>query len=157
VSSQALQESETTVVHSRFDDGDDGWQASFASPDLGSAQTGSGALCMALDERGENAWDAQLSHELLNLKPGARYALDFRAWASAPTSVRVRVGMQSEPYLEYLVRHIELDVEPQRFVDSWRMGDPDDIAVGVGFQGAGAAARTVPVTVCIDDVHVAER
>src|SRR5690606_23562169 len=29
VSSQALQESETTVVHSRFDDGDDGWQASF--------------------------------------------------------------------------------------------------------------------------------
>jgi endoglucanase len=61
-----------------------------------------GALCLTLDENGKNNWDAQLAHRPMVIEQGHTYTVDFRAWATAPTTDTPKVGMSGPPYTEYL-------------------------------------------------------
>ena len=100
------------------------------------------------------AWDAALAYLGLQLERGKRYTIDFRAWASAPTVVRTRLGMADPPYREHYVRYLELGVQPRHWRDVIDMSDPYTGPHRLALQGGGPAARTLPVTLCIDDVQV---
>ncbi len=130
------------------------WQSNLTPPASGAAQVQDGALCLTIDNPGQFAWDAALSYAGLQLERGRRYTIDFRAWASAPTLVRATLGMASSPYREHWVRYFELGTQPRQWRNSIVMGDPYEGNHQLAFQGGGPAARTLPVTLCIDDVQV---
>src|SRR5688572_30815354 len=142
------------IENGSFDSPNVRWQANLTPPASGSAQEQGGALCLTIDNAGQFAWDAALAYVGLQLERGKPYTIDFRAWASAPGVVRATLGMASAPYREHYVRYFELGAQPRHWRDVIAMSDPYAGPHQLAFQGGGPAARTVPVTLCIDDVQV---
>jgi hypothetical protein len=104
--------------------------------------------------RAQARGSAALSYVGFRLERGQRYSIDFRAWASAPTLLRATLGMASSPYREHWVRYFELGRQPRQWRTSIVMSDPYEPTHQLAFQGGGPAARTSPVTFCIDDVRL---
>jgi polyhydroxybutyrate depolymerase len=146
------------IENGRFDSTSAPWQGNLTPPASGSVDVRSGvhggALCLTIDQPGQFAWDAALSYAGFQLERGQRYTIDFRAWASAPTRVRATLGMANSPYREHWVRYFELGTQPRHWRNSIVMSDPYEDNHQLAFQGGGPAARTLPVTFCIDDVQV---
>lgn len=143
-----------------FDSTSAPWQGGFTPPASGSVQVQApgggqgGVLCLTMDNSGQFAWDAQLEQGGFQLERGKRYAMAFRAWSSAPALVRTTLGMAGVPYREHFVRYYELGAQPRQWQESIDMGDPSEGSHRLAFQVGGPAARTVPVTICIDDVQL---
>lgn len=150
------------IENGRFDGASAPWQGNLTPPASGSVEVQSGvkgrgtggALCLTIDRPGQFAWDAALSYAGLQLERGKRYTIDFRAWASAPTLVRTTQAMAQSPYREHWVRYFELLTQPRQWRNSIVMSNPFDGKHQLAFRGGGPAARTLPVTLCIDDVQV---
>lgn len=140
------------VANTSFDAGNAPWQSEFSGGARGMGSVKEGAYCTQLDNRGENAWDAQLLHAGLQLEQGRKYRVDYRVWASNDTFVRVRVGLAQPPYSEFWVQQVEASSEPRRRVDDFVLADPASGEMALAFQFAGPFARRVPVEVCVDDV-----
>jgi endoglucanase len=132
------------------------WLSTFSAPATGGTDVKDGALCLTMDDKGKNAWDAQLAHRQMVIQQGHTYAVDFRAWASAPTTIRPKVGMSGPPYSEYWAARLEVNPQPQRFQGQFVMGHPDDKTGEFSFHLAGALAKSVPVTICIDDIYLSD-
>ena len=132
------------------------WLTSFSSPAKGSTDVQGGALCLTLDDKGKNAWDAQLVQRPLVIQQGHTYTLDFRAWASAPTTIRPKVGMSGPPYTEYWGVRMQVGEQRQRYQGTFTMGGSDDKTAEITFHLAGALAKSVPVTICIDDLYLSD-
>lgn len=130
------------------------WLTSFSAPARGATDVKDGALCLTMDDKGKNAWDAQLVQRPLVIQQGHSYTVDFRAWATAPTTIRPKVGMAGPPYSEYWAARLEVGTQPQRFQGQFVMGNPDDKTAEFSFHLAGSLAKTVPVTICIDDLYL---
>jgi endoglucanase len=130
------------------------WLTSFSSPASGATDVKDGALCLTIDDKGKNAWDAQLVQRSLVIQQGHSYVVDFRAWATAPTTIRPKVGMAGPPYSEYWAARLDVTTQPQRFQGTFTMGGADDKTAEFTFHLGGALAKTVPVTVCIDDLYL---
>lgn len=130
------------------------WLTSFSVPAKGSTDIKDGALCLTMDDKGKNAWDAQLVQRPLVIQQGHTYTVDFRAWSTAPTTIRPKVGMAGPPYAEYWAARLELGTQPQRFQGTFTMGGADDKTAEFTFHLAGALAKSVPVTICIDDLYL---
>ena len=60
-----------------------------------------GAMCLHVASAGKNPWDVQLRHREMTIQKGHTYTIAFKAWASAPTQMRAKVGMSGAPYREY--------------------------------------------------------
>jgi endoglucanase len=132
------------------------WLTSFSAPAVGSTDVKDGALCLTMADKGNNAWDAQLVQRPLVIQQGHTYAVDFRAWATAPTTIRPKVGMAGPPYTEYWAARLPVGTEPQRFQGTFTMGAADDKTAEFSFHLAGALAKSVPVTICIDDLYLSD-
>jgi endoglucanase len=132
------------------------WLTSFSAPAAGSTDVKDGALCLTMDDKGKNAWDAQLAQRSLVIQQGHTYAIDFRAWATAPTTIRPKVGMVGPPYTEYWAARLPVSTAPQRFQGTFTMGGTDDKTAEFSFHLAGALAKSVPVTICIDDLYLSD-
>jgi endoglucanase len=132
------------------------WLTSFSAPAAGSTDVKDGALCLTMEDKGKNAWDAQLVQRSLVIRQGHSYSVDFRAWATAPTTIRPKVGMSGPPYTEYWGARLEVGTEPQRFQGTFSMAGSDDKTAEFTFHLAGALAKTVPVTICIDDLYLSD-
>lgn len=132
------------------------WLTSFSAPAKGETDVKDGALCLTIDDKGKNAWDAQLVHRQMVIQQGHNYTVDFRVWASAPTAIRPKVGMAGPPYAEYWAKRLEIGTTPQRIQSDFVMGNPDDKTAEFAFHMAGSLAKTTPVTICIDDVHLTD-
>jgi endoglucanase len=132
------------------------WLTSFSAPAAGSTDVKDGALCLTMDDKGKNAWDAQLVQRPLVIQQGHTYAIDFRAWATEPTTIRPKVGMSGPPYTEYWAARLPVSAEPQRFQGTFTMGGTDDKTAELSFHLAGALAKSVPVTICIDDLYLSD-
>jgi endoglucanase len=130
------------------------WLTSFSAPATGSTDVKDGALCLTMDDKGKNAWDAQLVQRPVVIQQGHSYTVDFRAWSTAPTTIRPKVGMAGPPYAEYWAARLDLRTEPQRFQSTFTMGAADDKTAEFTFHLAGALAKSVPVTICIDDLFL---
>ncbi len=46
------------------------WMSSFSAPASGAAEVKDGALCLHLDEKGANRWDAQIRHREMVIQRG---------------------------------------------------------------------------------------
>jgi endoglucanase len=132
------------------------WTASFTDPGRGDSAVSEGAYCVRIDDAGKNRWDAQLRHRDMVIQRGHAYMLRFKAWASAPTAVRPKVGMAGPPYAEYWADTVQLDSEPRVFEGSFMMKERDDATAELAFHLGGELASRAPLSVCIDDVLLAD-
>jgi endoglucanase len=153
----ALAESHNLLLASDFDNGKSvPWASSFTAPGTGSIAVESGALCLHIDDKGANVWDAQIRHREMVIERGHAYSVRFRAWASAATHARPKVGMAGPPYAEYWADTIELGPEPRTFAAAFTMKGKDDPTAEFTFHLGGAMASSTPLTVCIDDVSLSD-
>ena len=89
------------IANATFADGTSlPWTSSFTAPGDGSASVVDGALCLQVTNRGRDNWDAQLRHREMTIQKGHKYSLSFVAYATQPTTIRPKVGMQGPPYAE---------------------------------------------------------
>ncbi len=141
---------------STFDDGISvPWTTSFTAPADGAAQVEHGALCVTVANKGTNNWDAQLRHREMVIQQGHTYAVEFKAWASAATMARPKVGMSGPPYAEYWNATIDIDTEPKNYRGAFTMGQADDATAEFAFHiGGGMARAALPFKLCIDDVRL---
>ena len=130
------------------------WLTSFSAPARGASDVKDGALCLTLEENGKNNWDAQLAHRPLVIEQGHTYTVDFRAWATAPTTIRPKVGMSGPPYSEYWTARLPVTQQPQRFQGQFVMAGASDQTAEFSFHLAGPLAKSVPVTICVDDLYL---
>ncbi len=139
---------------SSFDDGVSvPWTTSFTAPADGSAEVKSGALCVSVKDKGKNNWDAQFRHREMVIQRGHTYTVAFKAWASADTQARPKVGMSGPPYAEYWNATIDIGTEPKRYEGAFTMGQADDATAEFAFHIGGSMARaSLPFEICIDDV-----
>jgi polyhydroxybutyrate depolymerase len=137
-----------------FDAGSEPWQVSFDGGAKGTWSAKNGALCATLDSAGENPWDAQLAYSGLKPQPGRTYVIDYRLWTSAPTDVRIKLGLDAPPWSEYWLENVVATPQPRRVSEHFVLAEQAPGTLGLGFQFAGYYARQVPITLCIDDVSV---
>jgi endoglucanase len=128
------------------------WTASFSEPGKGTTSAENGELCTQITDKGVNNWDAQVRLRGMTIESGHRYHIRFRAHASAPTTIRPKVGTQGAPYLEYWFQTLPLDPTPRVFEGTFTMEHDDDPTAELAFHMGGPLAGATPVTVCIDDV-----
>jgi endoglucanase len=132
------------------------WTTSFTSPGRGDGSVDDGAFCVRVDAKGDNPWDAQMRHRDMVIQRGHAYTLRFKAWASAPTTVRPKVGMAGPPYAEYWASTLELDTTPRVYEAAFTMNERDDPTAELAFHLGGALASREGLSVCIDDVLLAD-
>jgi endoglucanase len=145
------------VANATFADGTSlPWTSSFTAPAAASASVVDGALCLEVSNRGSNNWDVQLRHREMTIQKGHKYNISFVAYASQPTTIRPKVGMQGPPYAEYWFQEIRLDGTPRRFKAHFRKSGPDDPTAEFTFHMGGSLANETrgPFRVCIDDVRL---
>jgi len=144
------------VKNASFDDGQSlPWMISFSAPADGKSEVSDGALCLRIENKGANAWDAQVRHREMVIKKGHKYTVHFKAYASEPTKVRPKVGMAGPPYNEYFAALIDVTTKPQTFAGQFTMNGEDDQAAEFTFHmGGNLAAPSGAFRVCIDDVHL---
>jgi len=143
---------------STFDDGVSvPWTTSFTEPAAGSAEVQGGALCVSVTDKGKNNWDAQFRHREMVIRQGHTYTLRFKAWASAETQARPKVGMSGPPYAEYWNATIDVGKEPKTYEGAFTMNQADDATAELAFHIGGAMARAeLPFKICIDDIALSD-
>lgn len=142
------------LTNESFEAGSEPWQISFSGAAKGTWRLDGGALCATLDSAGDNAWDAQLQHGGLRAEQGRSYVIDYRLWTSAPSDVRVRLGLEAPPFSEYWQQSVTTSPEPRREIEEVTLAEPIPGPLSLAFQFAGSHARTVPLTLCIDEVSL---
>ena len=141
---------------STFDDGVSvPWTTSFTAPADGAAEVENGALCVKVSNKGTNNWDAQFRHREMVIERGHTYSVQFKAWASAATRARPKVGMSGPPYAEYWSATIDIDETPKLYKGAFTMGQADDATAEFAFHIGGSMARAdLPFKICIDNVRL---
>lgn len=145
------------LAASNFDDGKSvPWTTSFSAPADGSADVKNGAYCVTVTNKGVKRWDAQFRHRDMVIQRGHTYTIQFKAWASAPTKARPKVGMSGPPYAEYWSSPIDIATAPQTYVGKFTMlAKDDDATAEFAFHiGGDMATAPTPFEICIDDVHL---
>jgi endoglucanase len=145
------------IANATFSDGTSlPWTSSFSDPAKGEVAVVDGALCVRIDNRGVNSWDAQIRHREMVIQAGHRYRISFRAYATQPTHIRPKVGMQGPPFAEYWFQELAVDPTPRRFTGKFSKNGQDDPTAEFTFHMGGRLAEGThsPVSVCIDDVRL---
>lgn len=144
------------LKNSTFEDGTSlPWMTSFSQPADGSAEVKKGALCVNVTNKGSNPWDAQVRHREMVIQKGHTYTVQFRAFASAPTRARPKVGMSGPPYAEYWSTTVDVGTEPKLYSGKFTMQGNDDPTAEFAFHIGGSVAQaSVPFDFCIDDVRL---
>jgi endoglucanase len=133
------------------------WMTSFSAPATGSAEVKNGALCLRVDNPGQNRWDAQIRHREMTIQKGHSYVLSFKAWASRPTKFTYKIGMSGPPYTDYSTKGVDLTTTPQQFGYPFTMSNPDDATAELAFHAGGHMVQgTGPVDLCFDDVILSD-
>lgn len=145
------------LANATFNDGTSlPWTVSFTAPGDGNAEIVDNALCINVKNKGASNWDAQLRHREMTIQRGRSYEITFKAYASAQTRMRAKVGQQGPPYREYWVDTLKLDTTPRTFKGRFRMTSANDPTAEFSFHVGGNLAYKVPepFRVCIDDVQL---
>ncbi len=148
--------SNNLLRNAEFAEGSLPWTTALTIPARGSSEVKDGALCVTIEDKGKNNWDALVAHRALVIEEGHTYTLDFRAWSSAPTTIRPKIGQAGPPYGEYWVAPLTIGAEPQRFQSDFLMTSPTDKTAELTFHLGGSLVKTVPVTICIDDIYLTD-
>lgn len=145
------------IRNGHFDDGSaTPWRHSLGPQSQGSAAVSDGAYCLTAQQAGEISWDLQLRHRGLPLRDGHHYLVEFTAHATATTQARPKVGQVGPPYDEYWASTVTVQPKPQRYVGHFVKRGGDDEQAELTFHFGGPLAAAQPLTVCIDDVVLAD-
>jgi endoglucanase len=146
------------LKRSHFGDGHSlPWMPLYIAPAHGDAAVEKGAMCLRVESAGKAPWDVQLRHREMTIRKGHTYTVAFKAWASAPTQMRAKVGMSGAPYREYFAYEgVELGPTPIKIEQTFPAEDQDDPTAEMAFHLGGELAGTVPITVCFDDLHLVD-
>lgn len=130
------------------------WNSSFTAPARGELQLNDSALCLTIEDGGQNNWDAQIRHREMVAEQGHVYTTGLRIWADRPTLVRAKVGMAGPPYKEYWHQMIQVGTSPQEVRGGFVMDGPTDPTIEFALHMGGSLLRDVPlpITICVDDV-----
>ncbi|MGC4088355.1 MAG: glycoside hydrolase family 9 protein [Polyangiaceae bacterium] len=144
------------LAASDFNDGKSvPWTTVFSVPAAGTADVKDGAYCVNVSNKGVKRWDVQFRHREIVIERGHAYTIQFKAWASAPTKARPKVGMSGPPYAEYWSSPIDIGTEPQTYVGKFTMMAADDPTAELAFHiGADMAIAPTPFELCIDDIRL---
>jgi len=145
------------IANATFSDGTSlPWTPAFSDPAKGDAAVVDGAFCVRIDNRGNADGDAQVRHREMVIQAEHLYRISFRAYATQPTHIRPKVGMQGPPFAEYWFQELAVDATPRRFTGQFRKGGQDDPTAEFTFHMGGRLAEGTrsPVSVCIDDVRL---
>lgn len=143
------------IANATFNDGTSlPWTVSFTSPGEGSAKVDGDALCLTVNNRGANNWDAQLRHREMTIQQGHHYTVSYKVWSTQPIKLRAKVGMQGPPYGEYFTDTAKIDQTPRTFSGTFTMNGPDDETAEFAFHVGGnlSYGAKEPFQVCLDDV-----
>src|SRR5690242_6715121 len=135
------------------------WMPLYIEPARGDAAVDAekGAMCLHVASSGKAPWDVQLRHREMTIQKGHSYTIVFKAWASAATQMRAKVGMSGAPYREYYAYEaIDLGPKPIRVEQTFTADDADDPTAEMAFHLGGDLAASVPITVCFDDLHLVD-
>ena len=148
------------LKRSHFGDGHSlPWMPLYIDPARGDAAVDAdkGAMCLHVASAGKAPWDVQLRHREMTIQQGHSYTIAFKAWASAATQMRAKVGMSGAPYREYYAYEgIDLGPQPIRVEQTFTADDADDPTAEMAFHLGGELAAAVPITVCFDDLHLVD-
>ena len=113
-----------------------------------------GALCLEVNNKGANAWDAQVRHREMVIQKGHTYSIRFKAYATRPT--HAPQGRHGRAALRRVLgRRHRADHEPQTFAGQFTMSGDDDPTAELTFHmGGNLAGPERAFRVCIDDVHL---
>lgn len=145
------------ILNATFSDGTSlPWTSSFTAPAGGEVAVVDGALCVRIDNPGNNNWDAQIRHREVVIQAGHRYHVSFRAYATQPAHIRPKVGMQGPPFAEYWFQELAVDKTPRRFTGKFVKNGQSDPTAELTFHLGGklAGGTHTPFSVCIDDVRL---
>ena len=131
------------------------WMPLFLEPAKGDTMVKDGGYCARIDRPGKNAWDVQLRHREMTIQKGHTYSVRYSAWASAPVRLRAQIGMSGPPYTSYWSDVPELGSSPKEFSGSFTSSSADDPSAEFAFHMGDPTAK-VPVTVCIDELHLTD-
>src|SRR5690606_13598714 len=142
------------LKNSDFNDGESlPWMPSFTNPATGEAMVDNGPLCIDIQNKGANPWDAQVRHREMVIQKGHTYNVSLKAWADKPTRVRPKVGMAGPPYAEYWAGTLDLTTTPQTFQGSFTMAGEDDPTAELALHMGGNLASADSFKVCSDDIY----
>jgi endoglucanase len=129
------------------------WVASFNPPGQGKVQLVNEELCFDITQPGVNVHDVILRQRDVGVWRAHQYTVHFKARATKATQIRPRVSQAGPPYKEYWSAVVDLGTEPQTFVGKFTGAADDEKAEFVIHLG-GPLAKSGPVTVCLDDLHI---
>lgn len=146
------------LAQSSFDDGSMlPWMTSFSAPAAGEAKVEKGELCVNVQAKGQNRWDAQVRHRQMTIQQGHDYVLSFAAHASRKVDVAIKVGMAGPPYQDYFTRKVALGPDAGRFSFPFKMSQADDATAELAFHFGGHMAEgDQPYTLCFDNVVLSD-
>ncbi|HYQ30830.1 MAG TPA: carbohydrate binding domain-containing protein, partial [Polyangiaceae bacterium] len=131
------------------------WMPLFLEPAKGEALVKDHGYCARIDQAGKNAWDVQLRHREMTIQKGHTYSVRYTAWASAPLRMRAQIGMSGPPYTNYWSDVPDLTTERKQFSGTFTATAADDPTAEFAFHMGNPSAK-VPVTVCIDELHLTD-
>jgi endo-1,4-beta-xylanase len=105
-----------------------------------------GRLCSTMTAAGENIWDVVVGYSGAALLPNQHYRISFSASADADRSIKVKTGLNAEPWTDYFILSVPLTSTAQTFEYTY-LNLRADAAAQFQFQ-----VGKTPGTVCIDDV-----
>lgn len=133
------------------------WMTSFSAPATGEAEVKDGALCVRVNEKGKNRWDAQVRHREIVIQKGHDYTLSFKAWSSRKIKAVGKVGMSGPPYTDYWSLPVSLDTTPQQFSYKFTMGGADDPTAELAFHFGGHLIEGPgPIDLCFDNLILSD-
>ena len=132
------------------------WTTSFTAPGAGNGFVKDGQFCVAVSNKGNDPWDAQMRHREMIIQKGHVYSIKWTAHSTKPVQAKAKVGMSGPPYKEYWSDTVDLTTHPQTFVGVFTMEDDEDPTAELAFHfgGANAGETQAPYTVCFDDMHL---
>jgi endoglucanase len=130
------------------------WTLGISAPGEGTISIDKGELCLEITNKGVNRWDTHIRHQHLFLQKGHKYTVQFKMHSSQATRAYLKIGQAGPPYHEYWKLLYNVDTKPHTFAGTFIMEKDDDPSVEVAFHLGGGLAKSVPLTVCLDDVRL---
>jgi hypothetical protein len=131
------------IINGDFFNADSNWNLVTLSGAQAESNIVNGELEVLISNPGNDNWDIHLGQTEIDVENSREYTIWFDAYASAPRTIAVLVGKNSEPWTVYHPEQIfSLTTEKQTFSYSFIMNDPSDDQSRFGFD-IGASSDDV--------------
>jgi hypothetical protein len=115
------------LVNGDFSDGFSGWIWQVAGSASADWQIENGVSHIGIQNGGDQIWEVQLRQTNIQLIQGQEYTLEYDAWATDTRYAEIKVGQDSDPYINYSrIGYIPLSSLSHHYSYTFTMQDPSD-------------------------------